>query len=122
MIERYSLPEMSRIWQEENKFGIMRDIEVLVCEALKELTKKIPPSSYQRIKRRARFNLNTIKQLEKKTQHDIVAFVTNLAQNLGKDAQYLHLGLTSSDLLDTSLSVQLRQAADILIRDLSILI
>jgi adenylosuccinate lyase len=119
MIDRYSLPEMSRIWQEENKFRIMRDIEVLVCEALKELTKKLPPSAYQRIKRRARFNLNTIRQLEKKTQHDIVAFVTNLAQNIGKDAQYLHLGLTSSDLLDTTLSVQLGQAADILIRDLS---
>ncbi len=119
MIERYSLPKMAHIWEEENKFGIMRDIEVLVCEALKSLTKKIPASAYRRIKRNARFNLQTIRKLERKTHHDIVAFVTNLAQNLGKDAQYLHLGLTSSDLLDTALSIQLRQAADILIQDLS---
>jgi adenylosuccinate lyase len=118
MIERYSLPKMKRIWEEENRFGIMRDIEVLVCEALSG-QKKIPASSYQRIKKRAKFNLETIKRLEAKTQHDVVAFITNLAQNLDKDAQYLHLGLTSSDLLDTTLSIQLRQAADILIQDLS---
>ena len=118
MIERYSLPEMKRIWEEENKFRIMRDIEVLVCEALRR-QKKIPASSYQHIKNKARFNLNTIKKLEAKTQHDVVAFITNLAQNLGKDAQYLHLGLTSSDLLDTTLSIQLKQATTILIRDLS---
>ncbi|MGD9014982.1 MAG: adenylosuccinate lyase [Candidatus Omnitrophota bacterium] len=122
MIERYSLAKMASIWGEENKFRIMRDIEVLVCEAQKALTKQIPAVAYQRIKRRAKFNLNTIKQLERKTHHDIVAFVTNLAQNLGRDAQYLHLGLTSSDLLDTTLSVQLKQAADILIGDLSSLI
>ncbi len=118
MIERYSLPKMKRIWEEENKFSIMRDIEVLVCEALSRQG-KIPKSSYQRIKKKAKFNLKTINRLERKTHHDIVAFVTNLAQNLGKDARYLHLGLTSSDLLDTTLSVQLTQAADVLIQDLS---
>ena len=121
MIARYSLPKMKHIWDEENKFRIMRDIEVLVCQALSR-KKKIPASAYQRIKKRATFNLKTIKKLERKTQHDIGAFVTNLAQNLGKDAQYLHLGLTSSDLLDTTLSAQLRQAADILIQDLSTLL
>ena len=119
MIQRYCLPEMKRVWDDENKFRIMRDIEVLVCQALKSVTKKIPPSSYQRIKKKARFNIQTIKKLEKKTHHDVVAFVINLAQNLGKDAQYLHLGLTSSDLLDTTLSIQLRQASKILIKDLS---
>ncbi|MBL7081991.1 MAG: adenylosuccinate lyase [Candidatus Omnitrophica bacterium] len=118
MIERYSLPGMKHIWEEENKFRIMRDIEVLACEVLSR-QKKMPLSSYRRIKRRAKFNLKTIQRLERKTHHDIVAFVTNLAQNLGKDAQYLHLGMTSSDLLDTTLSVQLRQATDILIQDLS---
>lgn len=118
MIERYSLPKMKRIWEEENRFGIMCDIEVLVCGALSAY-KKIPASSYQRIKKRAKFNLKTIKKLEVKTQHDVVAFITNLAQNLGKDAQYLHLGLTSSDLLDTTLSVQLKQSCDILVEDLS---
>ena len=118
MIERYSLPGMKQIWEEENKFRIMRDIEVLACEVLSR-QKKMPLSSYRRIKRRAKFNLKTIQRLERKTHHDIVAFVTNLAQNLGKDAQYLHLGMTSSDLLDTTLSVQLRQATDILMQDLS---
>jgi len=118
MIERYSLPEMKRIWEEENRFRIMRDIEVLVCEALRR-QKKIPVSSYQRIKKRARFDLDTIKKLEAKTHHDVVAFITNLAQNLGRDAQYLHLGLTSSDLLDTTLSIQIKQAIKILILDLS---
>jgi adenylosuccinate lyase len=118
MIERYSLPDMKRIWEEENKFGIMRDIEVFVCQALSR-QKKIPASALRRIKKKARFNLKTIRKLEARTHHDIVAFVTNLAQNLGRDAKYLHLGLTSSDLLDTTLSVQLKQAADILIRDLS---
>ncbi|MFH1678590.1 MAG: adenylosuccinate lyase [Candidatus Omnitrophota bacterium] len=118
MIERYSMPRMRRIWEEENKFRIMRDIEVLVCEAFSR-QKKIPASSYLRIKKKAKFDIKTIKRLEAKTHHDIVAFITNLAQNLGKDAQYLHLGLTSSDLLDTTLSVQIKQAADILIQDLS---
>lgn len=118
MIERYSLPQMKRIWEEENKFTIMRDIEVLVCEALSR-QKKISVSSYARIRKKAKFNLKEIKELEAKTQHDIVAFVTNLAKNLGRDAQYLHLGLTSSDLLDTTLSVQLTQASDILVKDLS---
>ncbi len=118
MIERYSLPKMKRIWEEENKFTIMRDIEVFVCEALSR-RKKIPASTYLRIKKRAKFNLAEIRKLEAKTQHDIVAFINNLAKNLGKDARYLHLGLTSSDLLDTTLSVQLKQAADILAGDLS---
>ncbi len=121
MIERYTLPEMKRIWDEQNKFRIMRDIEVFVCEALSRQG-KIPVSSYHRIKKKAKFDLKTIKKLELKTQHDIVAFITNLAQNLGKDAQYLHLGLTSSDLLDTTLSVQLKQACGILIQDLSMLL
>ncbi|MFH1338716.1 MAG: adenylosuccinate lyase [Candidatus Omnitrophota bacterium] len=118
MIERYSLPEMKRIWEEENKFRIMRDIEVLACEALSR-RKQMPASTFSRIKKRATFNLREIRKLEAKTQHDIVAFINNLAKNLGKDARYLHLGLTSSDLLDTALSAQLKQAAGILAEDLS---
>lgn len=117
MIDRYSRPKMKQIWQEQNKFSIMRDIEVLVCQALSRQG-RIPASSLQRIKKKASFNLATINKLEEKTHHDIVAFVTNLAQNLGEDARYLHLGLTSSDLLDTTLSVQLKQAAAILINGL----
>ena len=117
MIERYSLPQMSRIWQDEFKFGIMRDIEVLAIEAAVK-QKKIPPAVLKRIKKKARFNLKEIQKIEAKTQHDVVALVTNLAQNIGADAKYLHRGLTSSDLLDTTLSLQLRAACDILIGDL----
>ena len=117
MIERYSLPRMSSIWKDEFKFGVMRDIEILSIEALAK-QKKIPRSALARIKKKARFNLKEIQKIEAKTQHDVVAFITNLAQNIGPDAKYLHLGLTSSDLLDTTLSVQLKAASDILIDDL----
>ena len=118
MIERYSLPRMSRIWQDEFKFKTMLDIEVLALEALSR-QKKIPAEVPKRVKKKAKFNLRAIKKIEAKTQHDVVAFVTNIAQNIGADAKYLHLGLTSSDLLDTTLGVQLNAASDILIDDLS---
>jgi adenylosuccinate lyase len=117
MIERYSLPKMSRIWQDEFKFQTMLDIEILTLEALAK-KKKVPRSSLQRIKRKAKFNLKEIQKIETKTQHDVVAFVTNVAQYIGSDAQYLHTGLTSSDLLDTTLGIQLKAASDILIADL----
>ncbi|MBL7070197.1 MAG: adenylosuccinate lyase [Candidatus Omnitrophica bacterium] len=118
MIKRYSLPEMSAIWGDEFKFKTMLEIEILAAEALAK-QKKIPSASAKRIRRKAKFNLNKILELEKKTQHDVVAFVTNVAQNIGSDAKYLHIGLTSSDLLDTTLGVQLKSASDILIRDLN---
>jgi len=121
MIERYSLPKMSGIWQDENKFRIMLEIELFVCEA-QGLQNLIPKSAAKRIKSKARFNLARIKEIEQKTQHDIVAFLTNVAQYIGSDAKYLHMGLTSSDLLDTTLGVQLKQASDILIEDLETLI
>jgi len=117
MIERYSLPKMSGIWQDENKFRIMLEIELFVCEA-QGLQNLIPKSAAKRIKAKARFNLARIKEIEQKTQHDIVAFLTNIAQYIGADAKYLHMGLTSSDLLDTTLGVQLKQASDILLDDL----
>ena len=117
MIERYSLPEMSGIWQEEFKFKAMLDIEILTLEALVK-HKKVPPAALKRIKKKAKFNLAKIKKIEAKTQHDVVAFVANIAENMGSDAQYLHLGLTSSDLLDTTLGVQLKEASNILMADL----
>jgi adenylosuccinate lyase len=112
---------MTNIWQEEFKFKTMLTIEILTLEALAK-EKKVPPDTLRRIKKKARFNLAEIKRIETKTQHDVVAFVTNLAQYIGKDAQYLHIGLTSSDLLDTTLGVQLKAASDILIEDLNKLI
>jgi len=118
MIERYSLPQMSSIWQDSNKFRIMLEIEILVCEAQSRL-KLIPQAAVKRIRKKAKFNVDQIKKIEDKTQHDIVAFVTNVAQYIGADAKYLHMGLTSSDLLDTTLDVQLKQASDILLSDLN---
>lgn len=117
MIERYSLPEMKSIWQDEFKFKTMLAIEILVLEAYAS-KKIVPAEAVKRIKQKARFNLSEIQKIEEKTQHDIVAFVSNVAQYIGKDAQYLHMGLTSSDILDTTLGVQLKSASDILIEDL----
>ncbi len=121
MIERYSLPKISNIWQDEFKFQTMLDIEILTLEALAQ-RKNIPSIVAKRVKKKARFNINEIRKLEEKTQHDVVAFVANVAQHIGADAKYLHLGLTSSDILDTTLGVQLRCASDILIEDLNKLI
>jgi adenylosuccinate lyase len=118
MIERYSLPKMSNIWQDDFKFKTMLDIEIFALEALSR-KKNIPPAVVKRVKKKARFNINEIRKLEEKTQHDVVAFVANVAQYIGADAKYLHLGLTSSDILDTTLGVQLRCASDILLADLN---
>ena len=118
MIERYSLPKMSSIWQDEFKFNTMLAIEIFTMEALAK-NKQIPADALRRIKKKAKFNLAQIKKIEEKTQHDIVAFVSSVAQYIGADAQYLHIGLTSSDLLDTTLGAQLKAASDILLDDLS---
>lgn len=121
MIERYSLPMMARIWKDGFKFQTMLEIELLALEAL-TIQKQVPSAVARRIRKKARFSLSRIKKLEEKTQHDVVAFVTDVAQNIGADAKYLHLGLTSSDLLDTTLGVQLTAASDILIEDLDSLL
>jgi len=118
MIERYSLPKMNSIWQEEFKFKTMLLIEILALEAYAK-QKRIPQDAVRRIKQKARFNLTQIKKIEEKTQHDVVAFVANVAQYIGKDAKYLHAGLTSSDILDTTLAVQLKAASNILIDDIN---
>jgi adenylosuccinate lyase len=121
MIERYSLPKMNSIWQEEFKFKTMLDIEILVLEAFAK-QKKVPQDALRRIKQKARFNIAQIKKIEEKTQHDVVAFVNNVSQYIGQDAKYLHAGLTSSDVLDTAMAVQLKAAADILIEDVKLLL
>jgi adenylosuccinate lyase len=117
MIERYSLPAMAGIWQDEFKFKTMLEIELLTIEAL-SAQKKIPSDVPKRVRKNAKFNIKKIKKIEEKTQHDIVAFVTDVARSIGPDAKYLHVGLTSSDLLDTTLGVQLHAASAILIDDL----
>ena len=116
MIERYSLPRMSAIWSEENRFRIMLDVELFACEALTKLG-RIPKQSLFQIQKRARFDVERIKEIEKETNHDVIAFLKNVSEYVGDDAKYIHMGLTSSDVLDTALSVQMREACSILIDD-----
>jgi adenylosuccinate lyase len=108
---------MNSVWQDEFKFQTMLAIEILVLEALAK-EKKIPAAALKRIKQKAKFNLKEIQKIEERTQHDVVAFVNNVAQYIGPDAQYLHKGITSSDILDTTLGVQLKAASQILLEDL----
>ena len=116
MIERYSLPRMSAIWSEKNRFRIMLDVELFACEALAKLG-RIPKQSLFQIQKRARFDVERIKEIEKETNHDVIAFLKNVSEYVGDNAKYIHMGLTSSDILDTALSVQMREACDILIDD-----
>jgi len=117
MIERYSRDVMRSIWSEENKFQKMLDIEILACESLAQ-DKIIPAKALATIKKKAAFNVLRIKEIEKKTGHDVVAFIENVSEKIGPDAKYIHMGLTSSDVLDTSLSSILKESSDILINDI----
>jgi adenylosuccinate lyase len=121
MIDRYALPAMKNIWQEENKYKIWLEIELLACEALFQL-KKINKDAIENIKKNARYSLARIQEIEKITQHDVLAFTTAVGENLGKYSGYFHQGLTSSDLLDTSLALELKQSAEIIIEDIERLI
>ncbi len=105
---------MSNVWGERNRFAKMLDVELYACEALSKLG-LIPRRAMAHIARYARFDVERIKELEAKTNHDVIAFLQNLAENIGEDSRYVHMGLTSSDVLDTALSVQLVEACDILI-------
>jgi adenylosuccinate lyase len=107
---------MASIWSDENRFAKMLDVELRACEALAKLG-KIPKSSLFQIQKRARFDVERIRQIERETNHDVIAFIKNLSENIGEDAKYVHMGLTSSDVLDTALSVQMREACGILIDD-----
>jgi len=117
MISRYTPPRMGRIWTQEARFRQMLEVELLACEALCKLG-QVPAAAVRRIRRRARLNLSAVDRREKETRHDVVAFLGELASHVGSDAQYLHLGLTSSDVLDTATAVQLTEAADLLLEDL----
>jgi len=117
MITRYSLPKMASIWSDQNKFQKMLDIEILACEAMADLG-KVPRKELKKIKSKARFNVKRIEKIEQKTRHDIIAFLHNIAEHVGSASRFVHQGLTSSDVLDTSLSVTMKEAAVILIDDL----
>ena len=117
MIPRYSRKEISAIWEPKNKFQIWLEIEILICEALNRAG-KIPSNALKNIKRKASFNVNRIDKIEKEVKHDVIAFLTNVAENVGKDSRFIHNGVTSSDILDTCLSVQLKQSLKIITKEL----
>ncbi|PIQ96210.1 MAG: adenylosuccinate lyase [Nitrospinae bacterium CG11_big_fil_rev_8_21_14_0_20_56_8] len=120
MIPRYTLPEMSSIWEPENKFGIWLKIEILACEALSKRG-EVPSEAVAIIKKKARFDVARIDEIEKEVKHDVIAFLTCVSEYVGEAGRFLHLGMTSSDVLDTALAVQLKQAADLILGELEAL-
>lgn len=120
MIPRYALPEMSRLWSDENKLSIWLRVEILACEAQAELG-VVPLEAVNVIKEKARFDANRVLEIEETVKHDVIAFLTNVAEHVGPESRYIHLGMTSSDLLDTALAAQMRQAGLLLIEKLTAL-
>ena len=120
MIERYSRPQMKKTWSDENKFDQWLKVEIAACEAWAELG-EIPGEDIVKI-RKASYNLNRVADFLKVTHHDVTAFLNSVAESLGEESRFVHLGLTSSDVIDTALSLQLTQAVDILSEDVAELI
>jgi len=117
MIPRYSRPQMAAIWEPENYFRIQLDIEAYACEAQEKLG-VIPAGTAKALRERGRFEVERIREIEREVHHETIALLTNLAEHVGPEARFVHQGMTSSDVLDTCLAVQLTQAADILLADL----
>jgi adenylosuccinate lyase len=115
MIERYTLPEMGALWSEQNKFQKWLDVEVAVCEVHAEMG-TIPRAAVEEIKRRAAFTVERIREIEKTTDHDVIAFTTALAESIGEAARFVHYGLTSSDVVDTANALLLRDACGLLLQ------
>ncbi|MBI5193422.1 MAG: adenylosuccinate lyase [Nitrospirae bacterium] len=118
MIDRYSLPGMQKVWEQENKYSKWLAIEILACEALAELG-EIPKEAVKVIKEKASFDSNRVNEIENEVKHDVIAFLTAVSENIGEEGKYMHKGLTSSDVLDTGLSLQLIDAANIILDDLT---
>ncbi|MBW2554201.1 MAG: adenylosuccinate lyase [Deltaproteobacteria bacterium] len=117
MIPRYTRKEMGEIWEPENRFRKWLDIELLVCEALNKLG-EIPNSSLKNIRKNASFDIERIDEIEREVKHDVIAFLTSVSEHVGDDARYIHMGITSSDILDTSLSLLLKEASMLIIKDI----
>ena len=116
MIERYSRPAMKKVWSEENKFNKWLEVEIAACEAWAQLG-VVPRSAIPKIKL-ARVNLKRMDEILKETHHDVTAFLNTIAESIGEESRYIHLGMTSSDVMDTALSLQLIEASDILAADI----
>src|SRR6267378_875311 len=121
MIDRYTLPEMGELWSEQTKFQKWLDVEIAVCEVHAEMG-TIPRDALEQIKSRAKFSVARINEIEKTTDHDVIAFTTNLAESIGEAARFVHYGLTSSDVVDTANALLLREACDILLKKIDALI
>jgi len=119
MIKRYATKEMSRIWSDQNKFETWKNVEIAVVEVLSELG-QVPKESLSVIKKKAAFSVERIDEIEAETHHDVIAFLTNLAENIGPDSRFIHMGMTSSDLLDTSLALQCQEAGNIILLKLKL--
>jgi adenylosuccinate lyase len=117
VIERYSRAEMARIWEPENRYKKWLDIEIYACEAHAEMG-AIPQDALERITSRASFDIDRIDEIEKVVKHDVIAFLTSVADYIGDDSRFVHLGLTSSDVLDTSFAMLLSEASDLIIEDI----
>ncbi|HMV49358.1 MAG TPA: lyase family protein, partial [Blastocatellia bacterium] len=117
MIKRYTLPEMGAIWTEENRFRKWLDVELAACQANAEAG-NIPAEVVEPIKQKAAFSVERIHELEKTLDHDVIAFTTNLAENIGSEARWVHFGLTSSDVVDTANALLLVEAGDLLLAKL----
>ncbi len=121
MIDRYTLPEMGALWSEETKFQKWLDVEIAVCEVHAEMG-TIPRDALEQIKSRAKFSVARINEIEKTTDHDVIAFTTNLAESIGEASRFVHYGLTSSDVVDTANALLLRDACDILLKKIDVLL
>lgn len=117
MIPRYSREIMTKIWSPENRYKKWLDVEILACEAMAKLS-KIPESALKNIKENVSIKVERIDEIEKTTKHDVIAFLTSLTEKVGEDGRFIHMGLTSSDVLDTALAVQLKESAKILLEDI----
>jgi adenylosuccinate lyase len=121
MIERYTLPVMGSLWTEQSKFQKWLEVEIAVCEVHAEMG-TIPRDALEQIKSRAKFSVARINEIEKSTNHDVIAFTTNLAENIGEAARFVHYGLTSSDVVDTANALLLRESCDLLLKKIEALL
>ncbi|HEY1078609.1 MAG TPA: lyase family protein, partial [Bdellovibrio sp.] len=117
MIDRYTRPEMGLLWHADNRFGKMMEVEIAVAQ-VQAAAGIIPKGAAKVIAQKARFNVKRISEIEKETKHDVIAFVSNLAENVGPQGRFIHYGLTSSDVLDTAFSLQVREAGVVLMSSL----
>ena len=121
MIDRYSRKELKNIWEDQNKYKIWLDIELAAAEAMEKF-KIIPKGVVKKVRSKAKINVKRILDIENNVKHDVIAFLTSITEKVGKEARYLHKGMTSSDVLDTCFNLQLKQSGEILIKDIDVLL